>query len=115
MVNGLPVVTTPAEIDLTTADQLRAVLIAAASGGHPIVVVDMTGTVFCDSLGLNTLIRAHQRATAEGGELRLVTAAGGPVPRIFTLTKLDEVVPCFASLEEALAQTSAAANLYAGE
>jgi hypothetical protein len=44
VVDGVPVVTTPAEIDLTTADQLRAVLLAAASGGHVTVVVDMTGT-----------------------------------------------------------------------
>jgi anti-anti-sigma regulatory factor len=75
-------------------------------------VVDMTGTVFCDSLGLNTLIRAHQRALAEGGGLRLVTA-DGPVLRIFTLTRLDQFIPCFASLEEALAQMPAAANAQA--
>jgi hypothetical protein len=32
------------------------------------------------------------------------------VPRIFALTCLDSLIPCFASLKEALAQTPAAAN-----
>jgi anti-sigma B factor antagonist len=103
MVSGVPVVTAPAEIDLTTADQLRTVLLDTAARGHATVVVDLTGTRFCDSCGLRTLLRAHQLARADGGELRLVTPADGIVPRIFPLTSLDSLIPCFASLKEALA------------
>ena len=32
----------------------------------------MAGTQFCDSSGLHTLLAAHKRAQAEGGELLLV-------------------------------------------
>ena len=103
MVSGVPVVTAPVEIDLTTADQLRTVLLDTAARGHATVVVDLTGTRFCDSYGLHTLLRAHKLARADGGELRLVTPADGIVPRIFALTCLDTLIPCFASLEEALA------------
>lgn len=110
MTGGVPVVTAPAEIDITTADQLRAVLLDAAARGHATVVVDLTRTRFCDSCGLHTLLRAHKLARADGGELRLVVPADGPVPRIFTLMCLDRLIPCFASLEEALAQAPAAAN-----
>jgi hypothetical protein len=40
-VDGVPVVITPAGIDITTADRLRAGLLDLASGGHPTVIVDM--------------------------------------------------------------------------
>jgi hypothetical protein len=37
MVNGVPVVTTPAEIDVTTAEQLRTVLLRTADLGRATV------------------------------------------------------------------------------
>jgi hypothetical protein len=58
------------------------------------------------------LLRAHHLAWADGGEL--VIPADGVVPRILALTCLDRLIPCFASLEEALAQVSAAA-MHAGQ
>ena len=47
MVRGVPVVTAPAEIDITTAGQLRTILQEWTTGGHATVVVDMTRTQFC--------------------------------------------------------------------
>ena len=70
----------------------------------------MTGTVFCDSAGLHTLVRAHKRVMAKGDELRLVIPADGVVRRILTLTGLDQFMSCFTSLEEALAQPQGAAD-----
>lgn len=103
MINGVPVVTMPAEIDITTAEQLRAVLLDSAARGNTTIVVDMTRTVFCDSSGLHTRLRAHKRVITEGGELRLVVPSDGAVPRILNLTALDRLLPCFSSLAEALA------------
>jgi anti-sigma B factor antagonist len=102
--DGVPVVATPAEIDISTTDEFRAVLLEATSNGHPMVVVDMTGTQFCDCAGLHTLLRAHERVLAEGRGLRLVIPADGAVPRILALTGSDRFIPCFASLADALAQ-----------
>ena len=45
--------TAPPEIDITTADQLRSVLLDTASRGHATVVVDLTLTQFCDCCGLH--------------------------------------------------------------
>lgn len=109
MITGVPVVATPAEIDIATAGQLRAVLLEVSGAGHPTVVVDMTRTLFCDSCGLHTLLRAHKRAVSEGGELRLVVPADGAVPRVISFTCLDLFIPCFSSLAEALTRMSAAA------
>jgi anti-sigma B factor antagonist len=104
IVGGVPVVTAPSEIDVTTAGQLRAMFAAWAARGHTTVVVDMTATEFCDSAGLTVLVRAHKQAMAEGGELRLVLPASGAVPRIFTVTGLDQFIPHFTGLEQAVAQ-----------
>jgi anti-sigma B factor antagonist len=104
MINGIPVVTAPAEIDIITAGQLRTVLLHAAAHRHATIVVDMTGTTFCDSTGFGVLVRAHRQALAEGGGLRLVIPSDSGVARIFALIGLDRVIPRFASLDQALAQ-----------
>ena len=109
MTGGVPVVTAPAEIDTTNAGELRAILFEWHSRGHATVVVDLTGTRFRDSAGLRELARAHQRAVADGGGLRLVTRADGAFMRIFTIIGLDDIIPHFATLEQALAQVPAAA------
>jgi anti-sigma B factor antagonist len=108
-VNGVPVVAAPAEIDASNADWLRAVLLEAAARGHATFVVDMTRTRFCDSAGLGALVRAHKRAQAEGGELRLVIPASAAVLRVFALTGIDRVIPNFPSLYEAVQPAPAAA------
>src|SRR5215469_5804797 len=103
MINGLPVVRAPAEIDGDTAEKFRAVLLRAAADGHATIVVDLTGTRFCDSGGLKALDAAHQRAQDEGGELRLVLPASGTIVRILAITGLNRCIPCFTGLDQALA------------
>jgi anti-anti-sigma factor len=110
MVNGVPVVAAPEEIDVTNADWLRAVLLEAAARGHGTFVVDMTGTQFCASAGIGVLVRAHNWALAEGGELRLVIPSSCMVLRIFAITGIDQVIPNFADLGEALQPAPAAAS-----
>jgi len=114
-VGGVPVVTAPTEIDVTTAGQMRAMLAEWAARGHITLVVDMTGTEFCDSAGLSVLVRAHKQALAERGELRVILPASGTVARLFSLTGLDRVIPHFASLEQALAQAGRAALTYGSD
>ena len=104
-VSAVPVVAAPEEIDITTAYGLRAAL-ASAARGSATVVVDMTRTHACDAAGLHVLVRAHRRALANGGELRLV-AASPDVRHLFAITGLDRVIRHFASLDEALAQSPA--------
>jgi anti-sigma B factor antagonist len=106
IVSGVPVVTTPEQVDITNADGLRAALLESAGHGHGRLVVDMSRTEFCDTAGLHALVAAHKRALAEGGELRLVVA-GAAVQRIFAITGLNRVIPSFTSVQEALKQTPA--------
>jgi anti-sigma B factor antagonist len=103
--NGLAVATAvaalPVEIDVSNADRAAGELFAAVKPGVRVVIVDMTLTTFCDSSGLRAIAQAHDRAQAQGAELRLVTAAPG-VLRVLAVTGLD-TVPVYPRLDEALA------------
>jgi len=99
-----PVVTLPAEIDMANAGGLAEQFAAALAPGVRVVIADMTATTFCSSAGLNTLIRAKKRATANGCELRLLLPSPN-VLRIMKIQGVDAVLPIFFSLEEALAGT----------
>jgi anti-sigma B factor antagonist len=106
VVDGVPVVAAPEEIDITNAPELREALLEAAAHGHGTLVADLSRTQFCDSSGLHTLLAAHKRAQAAGGEMLLVIP-GTAVLRVFAITCVDRIIPNFTTLEEALAQTSA--------
>jgi anti-sigma B factor antagonist len=108
---GVPVVSAPEGIDITNASALRsALLVAAAHGnGDGTLVIDMTQTQFCDASGLRTLLAAHERAQADGGRV-LLAVTGAAVLRVFQLAGIDGMIPRFATLDEALAQTTASAD-----
>ncbi|HEX3924911.1 MAG TPA: STAS domain-containing protein [Streptosporangiaceae bacterium] len=105
-VSGVPVVATPPELDISNAGELRAALMAAVAEGHATVVLDLSGTSFCDSAALQVLVRVHKRAVAEGGELRLVMRAVSLL-RLFRITGVDRVIPNFERLDDALSQLPA--------
>ena len=70
VVGGVPVVAAPAEVDITNAEELQSALIKAAANGHRTLVVDMTGTQFCDSSGLHALIAVHKKAEPGSSPMR---------------------------------------------
>lgn len=106
VVCGVPVVTAPEEIDVTNAGRLQAALLEASGHGTGTLVIDMSLTQFCDSSGVNVLVRAHQQARAGGGEVLLVISAAA-VLRILALIGVDRMIPNFATLDEALGQVPA--------
>ena len=103
MVGGILVVRPPAKIDVTNADALSATLLAAPGRGQAMLVVNMKRTHSCDSAGLHVLVRAQERAAAEGGELRLVIRDVGLL-RMFAAAGVDQMFPIFSRLPEALDQ-----------
>jgi len=103
---SVPVVAAPEEIDVTNAAGLRAALVEAASDGGKRLVVDMTQTQYCDSSGIHALAAAHLRAVEEGREVLLAVSAAA-VLRILALTGIDQMIPSFATLEEALGRAQA--------
>jgi anti-sigma B factor antagonist len=109
VVGDLPVVATPEEIDNRNAEGQRTALLEASAHGRGTLVVDMSGTQFCDSSGIHGLVRAHKRARAEGGELLLALPAT-TVLRVLAITGIDRVIPSFSRLEGTLAHALAASS-----
>lgn len=103
----MAVVTARGRVDAATAELLRVVLLQAGSHARSMLVVDLTQAVSCDSVGLGALVRAHRRAVAEGSGLRLVIGSQGQVAQSVALAHLDRLIPCSASLDEALAASPA--------
>ena len=100
-VSGFAVVTTPDEIDVANAAPFRAALLTAAEHGLPGIIVDMTGTEYCDSTGLNVLVRALRQAEQTGGEVRLAVG-GTALQRILAVTGVGTMFGVYHSLDEAL-------------
>jgi anti-anti-sigma factor len=84
-----PVLRVAGELDLATAEQLRAHL-RQVTGPQP-VVVDLAGVDFLDVTGLNVLLDAHRALRAQGG--RLVLRRPRPmVLRMLSLLDLPDAV-----------------------
>lgn len=100
---GLPVVVTlPDEIDFTNADEAEAALLEARDHHPGLLIADMSGTTFCDSMGVRMLTVTCGRAAAAGSELRVVVTRGGPVARMLAITGVDRIVPVYGSLQDAM-------------
>jgi anti-sigma B factor antagonist len=80
------VVVGPEELDVATAPSLRTELddLPATSS----VVIDLRGTRFMDSSGLNVLIQTHRRLSAEGGTVRVLPS--DPARRVLDITDLAD-------------------------
>jgi len=65
------VVTVRGNLDIDSGTSLATALEQVLDRPAPRIVLDLSGVEFCDSTGLSALVVGHNRATAEGGWLRL--------------------------------------------
>ena len=78
------------ELDIGSADALRAALDAAESQGE-IVRLDAGGVQFLDSTALGVLLASAQRLSARGGRLELMNASPA-VRRVLDMTLIARTV-----------------------
>lgn len=97
------VITLPDEIDICNAEQVREELLALVNRGPAVLIVDMAETTFCDSAGVNALVRAHKRATANDAEIRLVVGPPG-VRRVLAITGVDRLIPVYPTVVASLGE-----------
>ncbi|WP_190344545.1 STAS domain-containing protein [Streptomyces venezuelae] len=93
------------ELDHDTAAPLREVLEAVLGEAGPDggrLLVDCARLRFCDSTGLNLLLRARQTAEDSGGVLELA-GLQRPVARMFAITGADGVFTVHRDLAAAFA------------
>lgn len=96
------VVEFPAEFDISTAGDVAKRLRATIAPGVSAVVADLTTTMFCDSSGIRIVVLARDWATTDNVELRLVVPPG-PTLVVLKLVGLDQLVPIYPTLDQALA------------
>ncbi len=94
-------VTLPAEIDVSNAEELGETIRAAFRPLVAVVVADMTKSVFCDSTGARELLLATERAEENHAELRLVIG-DSPVLRILTILGFDRLLRIYPTMSAAL-------------
>lgn len=99
---AIAVVRLPAEIDLRLADSVRESLLTLINEGPRALIVDMTGTEFCDSAGMQALIRASQRATASETQLRIAIDCS-TVLRVLKLAAVDRILDIHPDVPSAIA------------
>ncbi|MFF0062352.1 STAS domain-containing protein [Streptomyces sp. NPDC005279] len=90
------------ELDHDTVQPLREALAEAVEARAERIVVDCADLRFCDSTGLNVLLRARLAASETGGRVELA-GLRPPVARMFDITGAQAVFRVYATIDEALA------------
>jgi anti-sigma B factor antagonist len=87
--DGLVHVSLRGELDLSTVGKVDDELQSVERAGPKIVLLDLSSLTFLDSTGLRCVVRADDRARAEGRRLVVVK---GPeaVQRVFEITRLED-------------------------
>jgi anti-sigma B factor antagonist len=89
------------EFDISTVEMLRSTIHEAISPTHRHVVIDLSRTLFLDSMTLGVMIGVSKRARGWGGSLRLV----GPRPNVrkaLSITGLDRSWGLYDSVDQSL-------------
>lgn len=90
------------DLDIETLAPARSALDGLVEQHPPLLVVDLGGVDFCDSSGLNLLLRTRMAAASADVEFRLA-APSAAVSRLLELTCADTVFSLHPSLDAALA------------
>ena len=88
-------------LDFETTEPLTRTCLDLVEQGRVGLVLDMSGVGFCDSSGLNAMIKIMNRAEQADGSLSLVGTSPA-LARILELTGVDAVVRRYPTAAEAL-------------
>ena len=73
------------------------------------IVLDIAGVTYLDSTGLGIIVTCGGKLKKTGGELR-ISGATGTVAKTLVLCKVPEIIPVFATLEQAASSFDMAAG-----
>jgi len=90
---AIPVVAIAGEIDASNAPEIADHLRGALSNRSEALVVDLGGTTYIDSAGLNVLFELSVALQERQQQLHLVIGQPSPIARMVTIVGLDATVP----------------------
>jgi anti-sigma B factor antagonist len=95
-------------VDASTTEELENQLNRCANEHPGYFIVDMSEVVYISSSGWGLIVKSMQRQTASGSKL-VLTGLSSPIFKIFRDLGFEPLIPYYASLERAIAETSTAA------
>lgn len=102
------VVSFSGNFDAFEAGRVRPEEIVGAVGPHH-AILNLAGVGFCDSSGISFFLKVH-RALSREGRLCIMCNAGATVQQMLRMTRLDRLIACAGSLEEARGRVLQAAG-----
>jgi anti-anti-sigma factor len=89
------------ELEIDGAPRLSEALSGLLESANTRIVVDLSGLVFCDSIGLSALVDAYKWCNRQGGWLRLA-APGVFLRHTLSVVGLLAQIPAYDTVESAL-------------
>jgi anti-sigma B factor antagonist len=90
------------EADVTNCNALRGMLEAEVAKQPRTLIIDLSGLRFMDSSALHVILRVNRTMDRQGGVLALASPRD-PVAKMLRLTAADQLLPVYASVDEATA------------
>jgi anti-sigma B factor antagonist len=90
------------EVDSVTAGELRDGLSRRLTNVGPGLILDLSGSTYLDSAGIEFLFDLARRLRTRGQRLRLVVPAKAPMRRVLDLCGVDEVARMDTTLDAAV-------------
>jgi anti-anti-sigma factor len=107
--DGVVVARLEGEVDLSNARELGERLAAAVPNAALGVVIDLAGTTYLDSSGVQLMFELAERLRSRQQQLRVAVPEAAPLRRVLSVVALESAVPIASSVDEAVADTRAAA------
>lgn len=89
------------DIDMANAHEVGAQLTAAIPNSTLGVVLDLTGTTYLDSSGIQFVFDLAEKLGSRQQQLRAVVPENAPIRRVLRVVELDSTVPIDTTVGEA--------------
>ena len=88
------------EVDISNVEEVEKALAGAGEDGVRRFVIDLTETLYLDSVGIRLLFAFAEQLRARRQECYIIVPEDAPIRRVLMLVDLPQVVPLHATLDE---------------
>ena len=92
------------EVDMTNSSYVGEELTRSVPNDVAHLVVDLSGTRYIDSAGIELIFDLSRRLGRRRQDLRLVLPSESPLRRVLSLTEIETAAPLHDSLDSALSE-----------
>jgi anti-sigma B factor antagonist len=102
-VDDVAVACVEGEVDAANVAEVGAAIRRLMTNRSIRLVVDLTGTTYLDSAGINLLFSLGEELRVRQQGLRIVVDPASPIARMLAITSLDRAFPTRATIADVLA------------